>query len=119
MAKKMHVPALPNLTKTPPQEDALSLKSLGLAQPKPFGHLRSADTKVATWRAGEGPSNTHRGQGPEGGNGLSSGLKRLYSDMGEAMSGGGGEAPGPRCTIPLRTNRPATTVTLSRALASE
>lgn len=40
------------LNKDTLQEDALSLKSLGLAQPRPFGHLCSADTTVATWRAG-------------------------------------------------------------------
>ena len=41
------------LNKDTLQEDALSLKSLGLARPRPFGHLCSADTKVATWRAGD------------------------------------------------------------------
>lgn len=52
----------------------------------------------------EESSNTYRCQGPKDGNGLSSGLKRFYSDTGKQFWEGR-EAPGSRC-IPHQ-NKPA------------
>lgn len=62
---------------------------------------RHQDRHMASW--GES-SNTYRCQGPKDGNGLSSRLKRLYSDTGKQFWEGG-EASGSRCTP--HQNKPA------------
>lgn len=100
MAKKTHTPAIPNLTRTPYRRVcSLSLKSLGLTQPNPFGLLCSVDTEVITWR-GHIQMSGARG----GGRWVKQQLKHLYSDTGKRC-GEGGEVLGPRC-IPHR-NKPA------------
>lgn len=106
MAKKTHTPTIPNLTRTPfRRAGSLSLKSLGLAQPRPFGCLCSADTEVATWQVGRIEQHIQMSGARGGGRWVKQRLKHLYSDR-EAMWGGQGGTWSPVHPSSEQTSQP-------------